>query len=275
MKLKTTEQFKPVQIILFIFLGLISGLIGGLLGIGGGVIVVPALYYLFKEYGVHSENLMQIAISTSLATGFITSASSSIFQLIRKAISFNILKYLVPGLLIGAIIGANIAHLLSSNLLSAIFGVIAILLGIYFCFPKLRFYIAEKPNFTLNFFSPFVGLLSSLLGIGGGVITFPILLGYQIHVKQASGNSSAVTVFSTLFGSLAFIWITKDQPSIPSKFGYIDIPALIAIGISSFVSAPLGVRLAHILNVNLIKRIFGVCLALIGLSMLTRTFLKV
>lgn len=255
-------------IVLFIILGLISGLIGGLLGVSGGVIVVPALYFLFREFSTYSDHVMQIAIGTSLACGFITSLSSTFFHILRKSVSISILKFLVPGLIVGSLLGAELGHHVSSDILSMIFGTLSIIIGLYFCFPKLKFFIAKKPNMTLFFFAPSIGLLSSLLGIGGGIVTFPILLGYQVPIEKASANSSATTMFSTLLASLSYMWITWNEPTIPHTFAYIEFTAFLSIAPASIITSAIGVRLAHTLNVLFIKRIFGISLALVGISML-------
>lgn len=253
---------------LFIAVGFISGLLGGLLGIGGGVITVPFLTYFFLYSGGYPEKFMQIAISTSLAAAFVTAAVSSFFQMRKKAIQFSVLKWMLPTLILGCIAGALTAHHMASRTLSFAFGLIAIGLGFYFFFPKLPLSIARFPNWSLSLFALGIGGLSSMLGIGGGSVAFPILLGYQIPVKNASAISSAATFFTTGIGTAVFLYVAWDIPSLPGMFGYIDLPAWIAISIGSMITSPIGVKLAHSLPVARIKRIFGCCLVLIGLSML-------
>lgn len=255
-------------IFLFIALGLLSGLLGGLLGIGGGVVTVPPLYFIFQYSGVFEGKIMQVAVATALAAGFVTSAASTFAQLRKKAVLFPVVKFLVPGLGIGCVAGSAIAHYLSSSLLSWIFGAVAILLGIYFCIPKLpHLSISSSPNRSLSLFGFCIGTLSSLLGIGGGSLTFPVLLGYHVPVKNASATSSASTLLTTFIGSIAYLAIAWNQPELPQTFGYIDLPAFTGIGIGSILSSHWGVKLSHTLNVILIKQIFGCSLALIGLSM--------
>lgn len=258
-------------IILFIILGLVSGLLGGLLGIGGGVVTVPVLYFIFLYSGLFGERIMQVAVSTSLAAGLVTSAISTWFQLQKNALLFPVLNLMIPGLIFGCIGGSLLAHYITSSLLSQIFGVMAILLGLYFCFPRLpHLRISNAPNKTLSLFATAIGCLSSLLGIGGGSLTFPVLLGYQIPVQNASATSSGSTLITTFIGSIAYLVIAWHQPTLPLTFGYIEIPAFLAISAGSFFTTPWGVKLSHTLNVGLIKRIFGLCLSLIGLSMLIR-----
>lgn len=257
-----------ILILIFIIAGLLSGLLGGLLGIGGGVITVPVLYFIFQYTGMLEERIMQVAVSTSLAAAFVTSAVATLVQLQKQAVFFRVVRFLIPGLVIGCISGSWIAHVLSSGLLSLIFGGMAIVLGVYFFFPRLpRLHISNSPNRTLAFFGLLIGCLSSMLGIGGGALTFPVLLGYQVPVKNASATSSASTMITTFLGSMTFLAIAWHKPELPETFGYIELPAFIAISLGSSVSSPIGAHLSHVLDVVLIKRIFGCSLALVGLSM--------
>lgn len=256
-------------ILIFIILGLMSGLLGGMLGIGGGVVTVPTLYFIFTYSELFPERMMQVAISTSLAVGVVTSAISTTMQIRKKAIHFSILKLLIPGLFIGCITGSVLAHFMSSGILTKIFGAMAVILGTYFSIPRLpRLHISAAPNRTLSLFGIGIGALSTLLGIGGGSLTFPVLLGYQVTVQQASANSSATTLLSTFIGTITYLIIAWHEPGLSYTFGYIELPAFIAISVGAILSTPLGVNLSHVLRTEIIKRIFGCCLAVIGLSML-------
>lgn len=257
------------MIVLFVLLGLLSGVLGGLLGIGGGVVTVPALYFIFSYSGMLEERIMQVAVSTSLASGFITSLVSTLAQFRKRAIQIEVVKFLIPGLILGCAAGSILAHLLSSHLLTLIFGMMAITLGVYFFFPRFPHpYISSKPNRTLSFFGVGIGCLSSLLGIGGGSLAFPILLGYQIPAKHASATSSASTLLTTFIGSISYLAIAWNNPELPETFGYIEIPAFLAVSVGAALTSPLGVKLSHSMDVAHIKQIFGCSLALVGISML-------
>jgi hypothetical protein len=256
-------------IFVFIVLGLVSGILGGLFGIGGGVVTVPALYYIFEYSGMLETRMMQVAVSTSLAAGFVTSLISTYAQQKKRAISFEVVKLLLPGLALGCIVGSIVAHYMRSNLLEMIFGIMAMILGVYFCFPKLpHLRIGEKPNRGLSVFGVGIGVLSSMLGIGGGSLTFPVLLGYQVAPKNASATSSASTLITTLIGTVAYLVIAWHQPELPETFGYIEMRAFLAISFGSMMTAPVGVKLSHSLPVEQMKQSFGGLLALTGLSML-------
>ncbi|MBX7065847.1 MAG: sulfite exporter TauE/SafE family protein [Parachlamydiales bacterium] len=240
-----------------------------MLGIGGCVITVPFLYYLFHYYGPYQNKIMQIAVCTSLAAAIITSAVSTYIQIRRKAIQGMIIKWMMPALLIGCVGGAILAHHTASSVLRTIFGFMAVLMGSYFFFPRLpQLHIASSPNPTISIFALGIGVLSSLLGLGGGSIIFPILLGYHVPIKNASATSSAATFISTVIGTISFLFISWGIVANPRAVGYIDIPSWILISIGSILTAPLGVKWSHTLDVHLIKRIFGACLFLIGAAML-------
>ncbi len=254
-------MYPEIVLALFFITGLVSGLLGGLLGIGGGVVTVPFLYYYFLYSGYYPNKIMQVAVCTSLAAAFVTSSIATYFQWKKKAIQFFVIQWMAPTLLIGCLVGALASHLMESRLLSLIFASIAILMGIYFLFPKLPFRIASEPNPTLSLFALIIGILSSMLGIGGGSIAFPVLLGYQIPAKNASATSSAITWITTGLGTLAYLIVIEEFP------GYIDLTAWAAISLGSLITSGLGVHLSRKLKVPFIKRVFGICLFAIALSM--------
>ena len=254
-------------VVIFILCGLLTGLLGGMLGIGGGVISVPALYFLFEYLGLFDSKAMQVAASTSLAISFLISSLSSLVQYHKRAISFLALKFLAPGLILGCILGALLAHLVSSDLLRNAFGVVALLIGIYFILPALpQPHIATLPNRSLSLFGILIGTLSSMLGLGGGILTFPTLLSYGLEPKTSSGTSSGATALSTLFGTLTYL--TLAPSNLPGAIGYIDIQAFWITGVVALFTTPIGVRLSHTASTHHLRRIFGASLCLTGLIML-------
>lgn len=258
-----------MEILIFVLCGLVTGLLSGMLGIGGGVITVPTLYFFFRYTGIFEFHVMQVAASTSLAISLLISVFSSLIQRSKKGILFSALKFIAPGLIIGCICGAIIARFVSSDLIRHIFGVGAILIGIYFAIPRLpHMMIAPAPNRTLSFFGVAIGSLSSLLGIGGGVLTFPTFLGYGMNTKTSSATSSCTTTLSSFIGTITYLLVAWKNPKLPYTFGYIEIHAFLTIAITALLTTPLGIKLSYTLNTHLIKRIFGGCLSLIGLTML-------
>lgn len=260
-------------ILIFAACGVLSGTLSGLLGIGGGIVTVPVLYYTLTYLGYPDTQVMQTAITTSLAATFVTTFASTWAHHQKRAIEYSILKYLAPGLLIGCISGAAAAHLISAQFLRIFFGSMATLLGCYFFFPKFPHpNFGPSPNYTLFFFGILVGCLSSLLGIGGGIFTVPILLGYHVSMMGSVATSSAATLFTAFAGSLSYLYISWKSPSsLPDSFSTVDIPAFLAISLTSSLLAPVGVKLSQILPTPIVKRIFALALAATGITMLLRT----
>lgn len=258
--------------IFLIVLGLFSGLLGGLLGIGGGVVVVPGLFYLFSVFGYPPEHLMQIAVSTSLAVTCLTTLGSSFIHWHRKTIVVSILRLLIPGLIGGCLIGTFLAYWIPTNALRTVFGVAAFLMGPYFFFPHLpSLKIASAPNRSLSFIALTIGTVASLLGLGGGIFTVPILHGYQVPLKNAIGTSSVTTLMTALIASLSFLILgtfSLNENLTGSPFGYIDLKAWLTVGLSSLCSAFIGARLSSVISTSLIKRIFGMALTATGALML-------
>jgi len=248
-------------IILFI-LGLLSGLFAGLLGIGGGIISVPVLYYLFSWQNL--PNAMEVAIATSLAAIFITTLLSTwVHHRKSKGLPFRILGFLVPGLIVGCISGAQLAHLLPGNALRIIFGGMAILIGIYFSVPKFPIpKISERPNPLLTFFGLIIGHLSSLLGIGGGIFTVPLLLAYHLPAQNLIAASSAATLTTSFIGTITYLLMGAHMSTT------VNWVAFLAISLGSLCTTAFGVHLAQKLPTPLLKRIFGAVLSFTGAVML-------
>lgn len=254
--------------ILLVAVGFITGILAGLLGIGGGVIAVPALYYIFSHYGIPTNTIMHMAVATALTATTVTSIGSTLGHHLKKAILIPLLKTTTPALMVGCIAGVILNRILPNEWIRMVFGFMAVLLGIYFSIPKLPpLQIAPHPNRSIIFFSFWVGTFSSLLGIGGGIFMVPLFLGYQIHMKNAVATSSASTLVTAAFGSLLYFFVGWGQ-QIPETIGYVHIPAFLLIGIGSLATTLIGVKLAHILPVNMIKHIFGLALCLTGFVMI-------
>lgn len=258
--------------LLFIFIGLVTGILAGLLGIGGGIITVPSLFYLFHFMKTPPQNVMQICVATALATTFMTSVGSTFSHHRKKTIIPSVLKIVIPGLLIGCILGALSSTFFSSRALQIFFGSISILFAIYFFFPRLpQLNIAPKPNKYLILFGVIIGCLSSLLGVGGGIFLVPILFGYHLSIHNTVACSSASTLATAFIGTIIYLFIAYGKPTMPDTIGYIHVPAFLLMGLSSLFTTHLGVKLAHYLPPIITKRVFAILLGLTGITML---FLK-
>ncbi len=259
-----------MDIIILLSAGIIVGMIAGLLGLGGGVIVVPALVWVFQTNPqIPSTHLMHIAIGTSLATIVITSISSMIAHHKHQAILWPVVKQLTPGILLGAFFGAVIADKMSYVYLRTIFSVFLFIIAIKLLFnldPKGRQNLPQWPGMTLA--GIIIGKVSALVGIGGGSMTVPFLVWGQISMRNAVATSAACGLPIAISGAIGFIVMGWDTPNLPTwSLGHVYLPALLAITATSLFFAPLGAKLAHTLPVNLLKKIFAVFLIIAALKL--------
>ncbi len=263
-------ELTPLVALYYACGGILAGLIGGLLGLGGGIIIVPVLHYLFQQQGFPAVTLMQIAVTTSLCTIVVTSLSSTYVHHRKKAVLWPTVFRLSPGILLGAGLGAIVADNISSDALRLAFGIFEILVAIQIAFelrPEAKLQLPGTAGMTTA--GGVIGFLSTLLGIGGGTLTVPWLLFCRIPVHNAVAVSAACGLPIALAGSVAMTISGLDNPELPPHtFGYLYWPAALIIIGMTVIFAPLGARLAHYLPVVTLKRIFSVVLLFVGLKML-------
>ncbi len=259
-------------IILYIsygMIGILAGVLGGLLGIGGGIITVPCLLYLFHLLDFPQPFIMHMAIATSLAAMIFNTAASTWAHNKRKHVLWSIFIKCIPGLILGSILGAFVATLLSTSILEICFGLFLCALAIYFYRQKAIIEGTHKlpPSLLFNGLTGLIGMISNMLGIGGGSLTVPLLTSFKIRDKSAIGTSSAITCITTICGTFSYMILGRaDLPSEP--LGLINLPAFFIVGIAAVCFAPVGVKLTTQLNPQKTRRIFSIVLALTGLSLL-------
>ncbi len=260
-----------LQIItIYALTGVFAGLIGGMLGLGGGIIIVPVLHYLFIQQGFPSSIIMHLAVTTSLATIIATSLSATYMHHKKEAVLWPVVKSIAPGILIGAGLGAILADLLSSNTLRIVFGVFEIGVAIQIGFelkPKAKTKLPETGGLIGSGVG--IGMLSTILGIGGGTLTVPFLLWCNVNMRNAVAVSSACGFPIAIAGTTALIIAGWDNTMVPeNSFSYLYWPAALMIIAMTIFFAPLGAQLAHYLPIATLKRLFAIILATVGLRML-------
>lgn len=262
-----------LMLIICAIIGLGAGILGGLLGISGGIITVPCLIYLFRFYNFATVDLMQLAIGTSLAAMVFNAISSMKVHHAAGAVNWKLVKRMLPGLVLGCLVGSYVGGLLPGSILQLIFGCFAIVLGIYF-FRYKKLPDLGTPNLPskplLNSLGFGVGALSNILGIGGGTMTVPLFVKLKIPMKSSVATSTATGFIISLLGALSYLVIGLGKTYYEMTIGYIYLPAFIVLAITTFVSAPYGARLAHRLDSGHLKKIFGACLVLVGIAMVFR-----
>lgn len=259
-----------LEIISFAFVGILAGLLSGLLGIGGGVVTIPLLLVIFKIIGIPTSAIMHLAIGTSLAAMVFNTLSASYAHHKKDAILFPIVRPMALGVIFGALIGATIARFASSEFLQIFFGCFEVLLGIRYLLPEPKIQKEKKlPHFWgLSIIGLCVTTLSTMLGVGGGIINVPILTHFNIPVKKAIGTSSALSFLISLFGALSFLLMGIHSTRVNESIGYLYLPAFLVISILAFFIAPYGAKLAHRLHTTILKRIFGIALLAAGALMI-------
>lgn len=250
-------------------LGCLAGFLAGLLGIGGGLVIVPALVYLLPSLGFSTEVVMPVAIATSLASIVFTSASGTFAHHKNNNIPWNIAKQLMAMIAVGALLGAYIADSLSSELLTYIFASAVTLLASYMLLSvKVEKSKPLPSHWMIKIIGLGTGYISSLMGIAGGAILVPVLTYYSLSIRQAIGTATVCGFVVAVFGATGFIFTGLDQTDLPSwSLGYIYLPALLGIISTSSLLAPYGVKMAEKLPVRYLKRIFASFLILVAMKM--------
>lgn len=267
-----------IYILYYLAAGTLAGLLAGLFGIGGGMIIVPALIYIFKAQGIPEAALTHVGIGTSLATIIITSISSLRAHNSKDAVNWSVWKRMAPGLVMGSLIGAGVASVIHGNSLQATIGVGAFLVGLKMLFMKNK--ALEENNFS-KLPSPvgqtslggFIGIVSAIFGIGGGTLTVPILSYYGLKIQHAVGTSAACGLPIAAAGAIGFLVFgqlvdTSVKEALPNGvIGFVHMYAFICVSLASFFAAPIGAKLAHKLPAATLKKAFAVLLLIVGLKL--------
>lgn len=253
-------------------LGTATGFAAGLLGIGGGMLLVPFLTFIFTLRGFPSEHVVHMAIATSLATILFTSISSVRAHHQRGAVLWNVVKVLAPGILLGSLIGAQIAGRLPTFWIALVFAVFVGGSALQMLRDRKPKPSRELPGATGMFgVGNGIGFVSSLVGAGGGFISVPFMIWSNVPMHQAVATSSALGFPIAAAGTIGYIVAGQDVVGLPAySAGFIYIPALVAVALASVLTAPLGARAAHALDVKPLKRIFALLLFVLAAYMLAK-----
>ena len=273
------ETLIQSEILFFIGLMILTaipvGFFAGLFGIGGGLISVPFLYYLFSSFDVANTYIMHLAVGTSFSIIIPTSIVSVMTHHKFKAVDFNIVKSYGIFVVIGVIFGTIFASFLNTKPLVLFFSVTVFFLAFYL------FYLKEKETnvkltMKLNskiIFGFLAGFISALMGIGGAVMNVPILKFFGYSINNAIGSAAAIGFLIALFGAIGFL-ISGSYlgVNLPLSIGFLNIPAfLIFIPITTFM-ARIGARTVHKINKQRISKYFGIFLIIIGFKFLFEYF---
>ena len=253
--------------------GAVAGVLAGLLGVGGGIVIVPALFYVFTGLGFPDATLMHVCVATSLATIVLTSARSVASHNKKGAVDWDMLKSWAPFIAVGAVLGVIAADRLRSDSLMLVFGVMAMIVALHMAFGRESWRLGDNPpeGGSKGAWATGVGFMSVLMGIGGGTFGVPLLSLYGVAVHRAVATAAGFGLIIAVPSVIGFVLSGMAAPDRPEfTLGYIHVPAFAIIVPMTVLCAPLGVKLAHSLNPRPLKLLFAFFLAVTALNMLRR-----
>lgn len=266
------------QIPFFMLCGALAGFLAGLLGIGGGIVLVPALYYGYIWLGYSPEYLMHLAIGTSFAVIVPTGSSSVRAHLKRQSVDVDLVKKIGVGVLLGVLCGTQLAQNLSGRELQAIFACAIFILALVMISNPSRFsFLKAPPGPAINGVAGiFIGGLSTLMGIGGATLSVPYMSLCNVSIHKAIGTASALGLVISVPALVGYVFIGLDhniQSMLPPlSLGYVSVPAALIIIPVSVCFAPIGAKAAHSVSVNKLRLIFSFFMIFVSFKMILEVF---
>ncbi len=262
-------------ILLLLSLGALAGVLAGLLGVGGGIVLVPGLYYIFEliqqDMGFDAAYLMHISVGTSLAVIVPTGLSSALSHHKKQAVDFNLVRSIGVGILIGVPVFTWIAKGLDAHTMRMIFATAILFLAVLMILGRARFARSDEvemknpATFIAGFF---IGGISTLIGIGGATLNVPYMSLHGVKIHRAVGSASAMGLIIAIPATLGYMVIGWGLPNLPSySIGYVNGLAWLCIIPASVLCAPVGAKMAHRISVQKLKTIFAVFMICVALNM--------
>jgi uncharacterized membrane protein YfcA len=263
-------SLSPALILELALLGIGTGFLAGLLGIGGGMVMVPFITFILSHRDVSPDLSVKMAIATSMATIIFTSISSVRAHHARRAVRWDLVRGLAPGIVIGSMIGSlGVFSLLKGSYLALFFSV-------FVAFSATQMFLNRKPEPTRQMpgtagqigMGGSIGLLSGLVGAGGGFISVPFMAWCNVAIHNAVATSAALGFPIAVANVAGYIIAGQSVSGLPAgSFGYIWLPGLVVVALFSVITAPLGARAAHALPVSRLKRVFASLLYVLAIYM--------
>lgn len=256
-----------IELVSYLLIGILSGVLAGLFGVGGGAVIVPALILVFTQLEITGDWIPHLAIGTSLATIIGTGAASTLAHHRRRGVRWDLFAKLAPGIVLGAWAGAGLVAFIPELWLKRLFATFLAFVGTRMLLARARTQTARPMPGTSGLWGVGggIGLVSSLVGIGGGTMTVPFLNSCGIDMRKAIGTSAACGLPIAIAGAIGFVIAGWDRAGLPAfSSGFVYWPAVFIMLLASMPAAPIGVRLAHALPVAVLERIFALLLLTIA-----------
>jgi uncharacterized membrane protein YfcA len=272
MPMPDLAQLLPL-VALLVLIGAAAGVIAGLLGVGGGIVLVPAFLYTFLALGYDGPQIMQVCLATSLATIVFTSQRSVRAHAKKGAVDWSILRGWGPGIALGAVGGVIVAGGMKTTALMVVFGVLGTLVGLYLAFGHDSWRLGDQMPKGVGraITAPVIGFLSVLMGIGGGSFGVPLMRLFGQPIHRAVGTASGFGLMIAIPSVAGFLLQGWDAPGLPPwTVGLVNLPAfLVVIGVT-MVTTTWGVHLAHAMNPRPLKLAFAFFIMLMAANMLRK-----
>ncbi len=265
----------PDLVLELLAMGVVAGFLAGLLGVGGGMMLVPAMTWILTQRGVPSGPAVKMAVATSMATILFTSLSSVRAHHRLGAVRWPIVRSFAPGIVVGGLLaGAGAFSVIKGQALALFFGV-------FISYTALQMLLDKKPSASRGLPGPWglagvgagVGFISGLVGAGGAFMSVPFMTWCNVPPRQAVGTSAALGFPIAAAATAGYVvsgW--NLPPALPGAFGFLYLPALVLVAVASVTFAPMGARMAQRINVALLKRFFALMLFALAASMLRPFF---
>lgn len=256
---------------LLLVAGVVAGLLAGLLGVGGGIVVVPVLFWILDGQGYSASTAMVVAVGTSLATIIPTAYSSARAHRLKGNFDPELFRQWAPYIFTGALMGGLASFVLDGSHLKLIFGAVALVVALNMAAPGSVSLAKQLPQsrWVSGGLGGFIGFLSALMGIGGGTFSVPALSAFSVPTHRAVGTAAAFGLVIAIPGAFGFIASGIGQPMRPPfSFGYVNLAAVAVIVPMTTLAAPYGARMAHALPARRLKQAFALFLALTAIRML-------
>ncbi|MEI7455659.1 MAG: sulfite exporter TauE/SafE family protein [Nitrosomonadales bacterium] len=254
----------------YLLLGATVGLLGGLFGIGGGTVLVPVLLLLFDAQQFPPEHLLHLALGTSMATIIFTALASLYKHHQHKAVNWDVVRTITPGILIGTGLGSLLATSIPTRFVGILFALFVYFAAAQILFdlrPPVSRQLPGKP--IIRLFGVFAGTLSSLVSIGGGTVVIPFLLRSNLSIRHAIGTSAAISFPVAIGGTIGYVATGLNVSGLPPlSLGYVYLPCLLWTAAASVITAPLGAKAAHRMNIGVLRKLFAVLLLLLATKLL-------
>ena len=261
-----------IEIFIYLLLGACTGLLAGMFGIGGGSILVPSLIFIFYGMNFDSSIVVLMAIGTSLASILFSAISSALSHNNKKSVEWSLVTPLSMGMILGALVGAGYAATLSNNNLKWIITIFLIVIGIEIISGFTQT-LAKKDKGMVSLAKPvvplhgsWIGFLSSIIGIGGGSFTTPLMIAGGYNIRKGIGTAAACGVPIAAAGAIGYMYYGQTTDDLPTgAVGYVFWPAVISISLASIFTAKLGANISHSISEKALKVSFGVFLIMVGI----------